>query len=50
MSATISTEWRFRIDIESTSCAFYTSNVIELLISVFWQFQLINTTILGVYI
>jgi hypothetical protein len=36
------TEWRFRIDIESMSCAFYTS-VTELLISLFWKSQLINT-------
>jgi hypothetical protein len=50
MSAIISTEWRFRIDVESMPCVFYTSNVIELLISLFWQSQLINTTILGVCI
>jgi hypothetical protein len=37
-----------RIYIESTSRAFYTSIVIELLISLFWQSQLINTTIIGV--
>jgi hypothetical protein len=42
MSATISTAWRFRIDTESMSCTFYTSNVTELLISLFWQSQLIN--------
>jgi hypothetical protein len=45
----IYTEWRFRIDIES-SFAFYISNVIELLISPFWQSHLINTAILGVCI
>jgi hypothetical protein len=50
MSATISTQWRFHIDIESTSCGFYTSNVIELFISLFWQPQLINNAILGVCI
>jgi hypothetical protein len=38
------------MEIESTSCAFYTSNIIELLISLFWQLQLINTTIIGRYI
>jgi hypothetical protein len=50
MSAKISTEFRFIIDIESTSCAFYTSNVIELLISLFWQSQLIDTIVLVVCI
>jgi hypothetical protein len=48
--STIFTEWKLRIDTESTSRAFYTSNIIELLISLFWQSQLINTTILGVCI